>query len=152
MALLTGTEITYIARHTGRPPLPVTASVGDRFPAPITAAGTALLAQLSNDEVPNEFAQPATFPRWTPRSTPDLAHLMVKLERTRADGYAVDDGETHPNVLGLSMVVHRVGNYAQDMSVSTSLLREEATAKKRKAALSELTAVRDVLQRGNELR
>lgn len=152
MALLAGTEITYIARHTGRAPLPVTASVGDRFPAPITAAGTALLAELSDAELAERFAVPQAFPKWTPRSTPDLAHLMGKIERTRAEGYAIDDGETHPNVLGLGMVVKRVGNYAQDLSVSTSLLREEATPRLRKQALAALAGVRDLLQRGNELR
>ncbi len=152
LALLMGTQITYIARHIGRAPLPVTASVGDRFPAAITAAGTILLAQLSDDELAGLFGDPAAFPRWTPRSTPDLAHLMVKIERTRAEGFATDDGETHSNVLGMAVVVHRPGNHAQDFSLSASLLRDRVTTAGRRAALAELHQIRDALQTGNDLR
>lgn len=152
LALLVETDITYIARHTGRPPLPVTASVGDRFPASITAAGTVLLAQLSDVKLAELYREPDAFARWTPRSTPDLAHLMAKIERTRAAGYAIDDGETHPNVLGLALVVHRVGNFAQDFSISASLLRDKHTAATRKVALQELRAIREALQAGNDLR
>lgn len=152
MALLAGTDVTYIARHIGRPPLPVTASVGDRFPASITAAGTILLAELSDDELARRYASPDFFPQWTTRSTPDLPALMAKIERTRADGYAIDDGETHPNVIGIGLVVRRVGNYSQDFSMSTSLLRDQTNAKQRRTALVELQRIRDVLESGNELR
>lgn len=151
LALLVGTDVTYIARHTGRAPLPVTASVGDRFPASITAAGTALLAQLGDAELGRLYSDPEAFPRWTPKSTHDLAHLMAKIAQTRTDGYAVDDGETHPNVLGLALVVHRVGNFAQDVAASISLLRDKTTPRTRREALKELHAVRDALETGNDL-
>lgn len=152
LGLLVGPDVTYIARHTGRPPLPVTAGVGDRFPASITAAGTVLLAQLSDDDIARLYPDPEAFPQWTRKSTRNLPQLMAKIQRTRADGYAVDEGETHPNVLGLGMLVHRVGKFAQDFSISTSLQIDKATAKVRRQALVELRSIRDALETGNELR
>lgn len=152
LAILVGTEVTYISRHTGRPPLPVTASVGDRFPSSITATGAALLAELEDAEVAEIFRDPASFAQWTNRSTRDLPALLDKLARTRADGYATDEGETHPNVLGLAMVVHRVGNFAQDLALSASLQRAKATASEVRQAVAELRVVRKLLQTGNELR
>lgn len=152
MGILAGTDVVYIARHTGRPPLPVTAAVGDRFPASITAAGTVLLAQLDDAEVARRYREASAFAQWTSKSTPDLPRLLEKLARTRQDGFATDDGETHPNVLGLAMVVHRVGNYADDFSVSTSLLLDSVSARTKRQAIEELAAVREILQTGNELR
>lgn len=152
LGLLAGRDVTYIARHTGRPPLPVTGSVGDRFPASITAAGTVLLAQLSDEALAQLYCDDSTFQKWTPKSTSNLTELMVKIERVRADGFAVDEGETHPNVLGLGMLVRRVGKFAQDFSISTSLQIDRAKAAVRRQALTELRAIRDALQTGNESR
>ena len=91
LGLLAGRDVTFIARHAGRPPLPVTGSVGDRFPAAITAAGTILLAQLSDDELAELYPDDSAFPKWTPKSTSSLTELMAKIERVRADGFAVDE-------------------------------------------------------------
>lgn len=152
LALLAGRDVTYIARHIGRPPLPVTAGVGDRFPASITAVGTALLAELSDDEIHALYGDLAHFPRWSPNSTGDFAALTRKIAQTRADGYAIDNGETHPNVFAYGVVVHRKGNHAQDFAMSASLLLDEATESRRKQAIKELFAIRDALQTGNDLR
>lgn len=152
IAILAGTDVTYIARHTGRPPLPVTASVGDRFPSSITATGACLLAELDDEAVTELYQDPAAFAQWTDLSTRDLPTLLAKLARTRAQGYARDEGETHPNVLGLAMVVHRVGNFAQDFAVGASLQRGIVTPDEVEQAIAELQAVRQLLQTGNELR
>ena len=152
LALLAGREVTYIARHVGREPLPVTAGVGDRFPASITAVGVALLAQLSDEQIVELYGDLERLPRWSPRSTTNLSTLLAKLNETRAAGYAVDDGETYPRVVAYGLVVHRVGNHAQDFSMSVSLLLDEATPKRRAQALEELKGVRDALESGNDLR
>lgn len=153
LALLAGTEVTYIARHIGRPPLPVTANVGDRFPASITSVGAALLAEETDAEIERRYARAgADFPRWTTDSTPDVAALLAKVQRAREAGYAVDQGETHPNVVAYGLVVHRVGNHVQDLAMSTSLELHRTTAKSREKALEELMRIRDALENGNELR
>ncbi|WIY82545.1 IclR family transcriptional regulator [Propionimicrobium sp. PCR01-08-3] len=152
LAVLAGSDVTYIARHVGREPLPVTAGVGDRFPASITAVGVALLAQLSNETIARLYRGPDPMPRWSAKSTRDLPGLLDKLARTREQGYSVDDGETYHNVFAYGLVVHRVGNHAQDFSMSVSMLRDQTTAKRKAQALEELMGVRDALEAGNDLR
>ncbi len=152
LAVLAGREVTYIARHVGREPLPVTAGVGDRFPASITAVGVALLAQLTDDQIVDLYGDLERFPRWSARSTADLPHLLSKLRETREAGYSVDDGETYPSVFAYGLIVHRVGNHAQDFSMSVSLLRDDLTPKRQAQALEELMGVRDALEAGNDLR
>ena len=118
----------------------------------ITAVGVALLAQLSDEQIVELYGDLERLPRWSPRSTTNLSTLLAKLNETRAAGYAVDDGETYPNVFAYGLVVHRVGNHAQDFSMSVSLLLDEATPKRRAQALEELKGVRDALESGNDLR
>jgi len=58
---------------------------------------------------PAEVAQLYWHPReligFTERSTTTLTTLQSKLERTRERGYATDEGEVHPAVLGLAVLV-----------------------------------------------
>lgn len=150
LALLSGTDVLYLARHIGRAPLPVTAMVGDRFPASITAVGSALLAQLDDAEIRQRYAS-SDWPQWTPKSTASLDRLLAKIARVRDRGYAVDEGETHPNVAAYAMLVRRSGNHAEDFAVGCSLRATEAKPRQRRAALEELAAIRDVLESGNEL-
>lgn len=152
LAVLSGTKVTFIARHVGRQPLPVTGLVGDRFPASITAVGLALLSELSDDQVVAAYSTPgADFPRWTSQSTRSLDELLTKLAGVRERGYAIDDGETHPGVLGLGVVVHHTGNLTQDFAMSSSLVREGLTSARREAALAELIGVRDRLETFSQL-
>ncbi len=152
LAVLAGREVTYIARHVGREPLPVSAGVGDRFPASVTAVGVALLAELDDEDIIQLYDGVRQLPRWSPRSTADLPGLLRKLHQTREAGYAIDDGETYYGVFAYGLVVHRAGNHTQDFSMSVSLLREDATPKRRAQALEELVSVRDALEAGNDLR
>lgn len=151
LALLSDRQSIYIARHLGRPPLPVTASVGDRFPASITAVGTVLLATKSDEELQDLFAD-GHFPQWTPASTKAIDELLAKVAATRSRGYAIDEGETHPNVLGFAMLVHRVADHAESFSVGASVLRDQTNQAKRRRVVTELAQLRDALEVGNSLR
>lgn len=152
LAVLSGTQVTFIARHVGRQPLPVTGLVGDRFPASITAVGLALLAELTDEQVIALYSTPdAAFPRWTSQSTRSLDELLTKLAGVRERGYSIDDGETHPGVLGLGVVVHHAGNLTQDFAMSSSLVREGLTDERREQALAEIMSVRDRLQTFSQL-
>jgi len=105
IAVLDGTDVLYLARHEGRAPLRLTAGIGDRFPAALTAVGNALLAELPPEEVAARYGASPSIPRLTDRSTQTLEALQAKLEATRARGYALDEGEVFPNVVGLSLTV-----------------------------------------------
>jgi DNA-binding IclR family transcriptional regulator len=105
IAVLDGTDVLYLARHEGRAPLRLTAGIGDRFPAALTAVGNALLAELPTGEVDARYGPAPDLPRLTDRSTRTLEALHAKLEATRARGYALDEGEVFPNVVGLAVTV-----------------------------------------------
>ncbi len=47
IAMLDGAGVLYLAVHEGRERFPLSANVGDRYPASATAVGTALLSELT---------------------------------------------------------------------------------------------------------
>lgn len=114
LALLDGTHVLYVARHEGRAPLRLSATIGDRFPASITAVGNILLAQLDPAVVADRFRDPASLPRWTENSVSSVPALQEKLQRARVRGYALDDRETNPAVVGVAVLV-RPRSSAEEM-------------------------------------
>ncbi|MFT4220914.1 MAG: IclR family transcriptional regulator [Microbacterium sp.] len=103
IAMLDGSDVLYLARHEGTAPLRLTAGIGDRFPAAPTAVGNALLAALPDEEVVRLFSDPAAFPRRTAQSVRTLPDLLVKLEKARERGYAVDENGVHPGISGVAV-------------------------------------------------
>src|SRR3954454_11327551 len=101
IAILDGTEVLYLARHEGRAPLRLSAGIGDRFPAALTAVGNALLALLPPDEVAARFSHPEAFPHRTDRSITSLGELQDRLAIARERGVAIDEGGVHPAVVGI---------------------------------------------------
>lgn len=136
IAVLDGIEVLYLARHEGRAPLRLTASIGDRFPAAPTAVGNALLSLLSPDEVAARFDRPDAFPQRTERSTSSLAQLQRKLELVRERGYAIDEGEVHPGVVGVARVIPPRASGEAPLAMGVSLV--EPSASHRDAVIAEL--------------
>lgn len=126
VALLDGTEVMYLARHEGRAPLRLSASIGDRFPASVTAVGNALLAQLPPEEVARRFSDPATMPELTEKSVRTLPDLQAKLARVRERGFALDDGEVHPAVIGVATYVPPRASGRPPLAVGASVMRSGA--------------------------
>jgi IclR family pca regulon transcriptional regulator len=92
VAVLDGDEVVYVARvHTQRI-MTVMITVGTRFPAHATAFGQALLAFLPPAELQQYLARAELAPL-TPRTITDRARLSARLERVRAQGYAMADQE-----------------------------------------------------------
>ncbi|WP_240645712.1 IclR family transcriptional regulator [Georgenia sp. SYP-B2076] len=145
IAVLDGTHVLYLARNEGRAPLRLSATIGDRFPAAITAVGNALLAQLDDAVVRDRFRDPATLPRWTDSSVASLDGLLAKLGATRERGYAVDDGETHPSVYGLAVVVPARSASEDPYALGASLMTAQATPQYREQVLAHLLQARESL-------
>lgn len=120
IAVLDGTDVLYLARHEGRAPLRLTAGIGDRFPASLTAVGNALLADLDPAEVEARYGADAVFPRLTDRSTRTLEGLLAKLALARERGYGYDEGEVFPNVVGLAMTVPARHSGEQTLAIGVS--------------------------------
>jgi DNA-binding IclR family transcriptional regulator len=136
IAVLDGTEVLYLARHEGRAPLRLSASIGDRFPAASTSVGNALLMNLSPEEVARRFTSPSAFPQRTERSTSTLEQLQAKLALARERGYATDDGEVHPGVYGIAMVIPSRASGEPPLAVGASLV--ESTESHRAATVAAL--------------
>lgn len=141
IALLDGTEVLYIARHEGRAPLRLSASIGDRFPAASTAVGNALLSLLTPEEVAERFSSPEAFPQRTERSTANLDQLQSKLERVRERGYAIDDGEVHPGVYGIAMIIPSSDSGEPALAIGASLVESSGGDTIRQGVITELREI-----------
>ncbi|HSU34456.1 MAG TPA: IclR family transcriptional regulator [Propionibacteriaceae bacterium] len=127
IAMLEGTDVLYLARHEGRAPMRLSASIGSRFPAAPTAVGNALLTLLTDVEIAARFAGPQAFPRRTEHSVQTLDALLRKVRLARSRGYAVDDNEVHPGVYGVAVVLPPWASGEQSLAIGASLMAVQAS-------------------------
>jgi IclR family acetate operon transcriptional repressor len=116
LAMLDVDMVVYVAqapssRHTMR----MFTEVGRRVYAHCTGVGKALLAQLPDDAV-RRIVTTAGMPPRTDHTITDVDRLLEELERARAQGYAVDDGEQEAGVRCVAVAVP--GNAITALSVS----------------------------------
>ena len=149
IAMLHGTEAVYLARHEGRAPMRLTASIGSRFPAAPTAVGNALLTTLSDAEIADRFSGPQHFPQLTERSVRTVPRLLAKIRAARERGYAIDDNEVHPGIYGVALVLPPWSSGDQPLAIGTSLMAAAATDDFVRAVVDELRQAVDRL--GNPL-
>lgn len=145
LAVLHETEVLYLARHAGLHPWRMSANVGDRFPASITAVGNVLLAQLDDDQVRRLYTDPAALPVWTEHSTRSVDELLAKLQLVREQGWAVDDRETNPGVHGMAVLVPPRKPGDVEMALGTSMMHHVADEAAREQMLQRLIAAREEL-------
>jgi DNA-binding IclR family transcriptional regulator len=92
LAILDGPDIVYVERMLGTKALGMRSEVGRRAPAHSTALGKAILSCLPVATV-QAFVCQYGLPAMTPRTITDPDKFLVELEKTREQGYAVDDEE-----------------------------------------------------------
>jgi len=127
IAMLDGTDVLYLARHEGRAPMRLSASIGSRFPAAPTAVGNALLTLLTDAEIAARFTGPQAFPRRTEHSVQTLDALLRKVRLARNLGYAVDDNEVHPGVYGVAVVLPPWASGEMSLAIGASLMAAQAS-------------------------
>jgi DNA-binding IclR family transcriptional regulator len=147
VAMLDGARVLYLAVYEGRERFPLSASVGDRYPASATAVGTALLAELSPRAIEALYSEPGHLVSLTNRSTADLESLQAKLELTRERGYALDDGEVHLSVVGLAVLVPSTRVGEPSFSIGASLVHPGDTEEQRERVLDALRSASAALTR-----
>ncbi len=116
MAMLDGHMVVYVAqapssRHTVR----MFTEVGRHVYAHCTGVGKVLLAQLPAHDV-RAIVDSAGMPARTDRTITDHDALTSELERVRAQGFAVDDGEQERGVRCVAVAVP--GSVTTAISVS----------------------------------
>jgi IclR family acetate operon transcriptional repressor len=104
MALLEGDEVVYVAQVPSRHSVRMFTEVGRRVLPHSTGVGKALLAELPADEVRTLLARTG-MPAATEHTITDPAVFLAELDRIRAAGYAVDDGEQETGVRCLAVRV-----------------------------------------------
>ena len=137
LAVLDGTEMTYLARHDGKQPVRLTSQIGRRLPASVTATGKAALASIDEAEVRRRF-QGQELPTLTARSLATVDALVAELATVRERGYAMDDEETVEGVVcfGIAVPGRRPGE--GPYAASITLLKVRATDERVPALLDDL--------------
>jgi DNA-binding IclR family transcriptional regulator len=141
LAVLDGIHVLYLATHAGRAPFRLSAGIGSRYPASITAVGTALLAELSPEEIARRFADVSSRPSFTEHSTVNLADLQVKLEQIRQRGYSIDHEEVYPGLAGAAVVVPPQSSGEVPIALGASLVESRADERSMHIVVAELQAV-----------
>jgi IclR family acetate operon transcriptional repressor len=104
MALLDGDEVVYVAQVPSRHSMRMFTEVGRRVLPHSTGVGKALLAALPAGDVRALLARTG-MPAATTRTLTEPEAFLAELERVRAAGYAVDDGEQETGVRCLAVGV-----------------------------------------------
>lgn len=141
LAVLDGVHVLYLATHAGRAPFRLSAGIGSRYPASITAVGTALLAELSPDEVARRFADERTRPSFTTHSTVDLGELQTKLQQIRDRGYSIDHEEVYTGLAGAAVVVPPQSSGEVPIALGASLDETRADERNIRIVVDELKLV-----------
>jgi len=141
-----GAQVLYLAVYEGRQRFPMSASVGDRYPASVTAVGTALLSELTPTQIAELYWDTSNLVGFTKKSTSTLAELQEKLERTRERGYAVDEGEVHPTVLGLAIPIPGASG-EPSFAIGVSIVHPTGSTDERGTILDALRRAADSLTR-----
>ncbi|MGU3644318.1 IclR family transcriptional regulator C-terminal domain-containing protein [Microbacterium sp. C23T] len=123
-AVLDGGDIVYIARVPTRRIMSVRITIGTRFPAFATSMGRVLLAGLP-DAASDGLLAASVLPSLTERTVTDSAELRAELDRVRAQGWALVDGELEPGLRSVAVPLRdRRGDVVAAVNVSTSATRD----------------------------
>jgi DNA-binding IclR family transcriptional regulator len=104
LSILEDNMVVCIDKVEGSSQIRVAASVGKRFCAHAVASGKAILAHLTQDEL-QTIVEKVGLPSITPQTITSFSVLQKELRRVRAQGYAVDDGETVVGIRGVGAAI-----------------------------------------------
>ncbi|MDK0524213.1 IclR family transcriptional regulator [Streptomyces sp. ML-6] len=104
LALLRGTEVVYLDSVESKHIVRTGGRVGRTLPAHGTAAGKALLAELSDDALVALYPS-GELASATPRTATTLDELRRQLTEVRRVGYAFNDAESEDDVRAVAAVV-----------------------------------------------
>lgn len=122
-ATLDGDEIVYVARVAANRSMSLTLSIGSRLPAYPTSMGRVLIAGLPNPQLEDYLAQ-LELTQLTPNTVTDVARFRQVLEKVRANGYAVVDGERELGIRSAAApVFDRDGHVIAAINISVNAAR-----------------------------
>jgi len=123
-AVLDATDIVYVARVPTRRIMSVRITIGTRFPAYATSMGRVLLAGMPPAEA-DALLEASARAHLTDRTLTEVAALRDELDRVRAQGWALIDGELEPGLRSVAAPLRgRGGEVVAAINVSTSATRD----------------------------
>lgn len=137
-----GDEVVYIGCRNSSQPLGYSFRIGMRLPAPFTATGKMLLADLSPDDLKSLFK---IFPKpLTSRSVTSLVMLEQELESVRVRGFSIDDGQIREGMVCLGAAIRDYSG-AVIAGVAISLTISEASQERTNTLGQSLRQAADAL-------
>lgn len=123
VAVLDGADVVYLVKVDSTHPVRMVSGVGLRLPAHCTAVGKVLLANLDRAALDTVLAK-GPLAAMTPESITDPDRLRAHLEGVRAEGVAVDNGESDTAMRCVAAAVRdHSGATVGAMSVSAPIIR-----------------------------
>jgi DNA-binding IclR family transcriptional regulator len=123
VAVLDGADVIYLVKADSTHPVRMVSAVGRRLPAHCTAVGKVLLSGLGRADLDAVLMADA-LPGMTPDSITDPDRLRKHLEQVRAEGIAVDIGESDTAMRCVAAAVRdHSGATIAAMSVSAPIIR-----------------------------
>lgn len=102
LVLLDHNSAVYIEKVESPNSIRMYSKIGMSVPLHCTAVGKAILAYLPDDKL-DAFFMNTHLTRFSEKTITDPEILRAKLEKVRADGYAVDDGEHEEQILCIAV-------------------------------------------------
>jgi IclR family pca regulon transcriptional regulator len=128
VSVLEGEDVIYVARVPVSRIMTVSINVGTRFAAYATSMGRVMLAGLEPAALDDYLAGVEIAPR-SPRAIDSPRRLRAELDRVRAQGYALVDGELDEGLRSVAVPIHdRDGAVAAAVNLSTHASRRTIDA------------------------
>jgi IclR family pca regulon transcriptional regulator len=126
-AVLEGDDIVYVLRVPAGKIMAINLGVGSRLPAHCTSMGRVLLAGLDEAALVQRLGS-LTLTAHTARTLTDPAALLAELQRVRAQGYALVDGELEEGLVSMAApIVNRAGRVVAAVNISGQVARTPVT-------------------------
>ena len=123
VAVLDGADVVYLVKVDSTHPVRMVSGVGLRLPAHCTAVGKILLASLDPEDL-EAILTKGVLPGMTPDSITDSDLLRAHLDQVRAEGVAVDVGESDNAMRCVAAPIRdHSGATVAAMSVSAPIIR-----------------------------
>jgi len=105
LAVLDDDTVTYLLKTESRRRPRLDTRVGERFPPHCTGAGKALLAFSPPEIVDRVLDRTDVLAARTPATITDRSRLLRELRATRRRGYAIDNAEFQPDMIGVAVPI-----------------------------------------------
>jgi IclR family transcriptional regulator, KDG regulon repressor len=104
LSVLDGSSVLFVERVDGTERVKVTVDIGSRVPAYSSAAGKAMLAGLTDQEI-RERLKGTKFEWVTAKTLTSIERVLARIRKARDSGFATNDEESTPGLFAIAVPV-----------------------------------------------